>query len=234
MFNSKLIGLDTSLCYEKTHEPRIGMRFPAFRAQTKHGSIYFPCECSGKWVILFGLTKDINSDFTHEVESLNLIAKELIEFNCELIGVTVDGLDSHVARSITSKEKMELDGKINPEFIFPVIADTNLKISKHYSIVHQSEINVNTVQPVYFLDPDAIIRAIIHYPVTLSRNFEEFRTVIIALQNMDYSTIAVSSSQILRSEEMAFFDNSNGAAKDEVPSKYMQLESCDCFFCANL
>lgn len=233
MFNSKFIGLDTSLCYEKTHEPRIGKRSPAFRAQTNHGSIYFPCECSGKWAILFSLMKDLDSDFTHEVESLNFTAKELLKLNCELIGLSVDGLISHGERSIAGKEKMELDKKINPEFSFPVITDTNLKISKQYGIVLQGEINIKTVHPVYFLDPDAVIRAIIHFPVILSRNLEEFRSVIIALQNMDYSSRVVSSNRILSSEEMDFADTSNGTAKDEIPSKYRQLESCDCFFCAN-
>jgi peroxiredoxin (alkyl hydroperoxide reductase subunit C) len=213
--------------------PRIGDRAPGFRAVTSKGSIYFPSECSGKWVILFVLIKDINSDSTHEVESLNLTAKELLNLNCELIGLSVDGLISHVEQSITGKEKMELDKKINPEFIFSVIADTNLKISKQYDIVLQGENNEKTVQPVYFIDPDAFIRAIIHFPVTLSRCLEEFGTVIIALQTMDYSTIPVSSNQILNSEEMGFSDISNGTAKDEVPSNHKELESCDCFFCAN-
>jgi len=46
------------------------------------------------------------------------------------------------------------------------------------------------VRAVFFIDPKAVIRAIIYYPLSLGRNFEELYRALIAMQAADAFSIA--------------------------------------------
>lgn len=79
LFKIKLNGLDTPECCDTISIPRIGSKAHASRALTNHGSIYFPCEYSGEWVLLFCLTADCKTTLSSEMEDLNAMAKEFEE-----------------------------------------------------------------------------------------------------------------------------------------------------------
>jgi peroxiredoxin (alkyl hydroperoxide reductase subunit C) len=213
--------------------PRIGDRAPGFRAVTSQGSIYFPSEFSGKWVILFNHPEDFILSDSIENISIASIEHEFMELNCELIGLSVDGFSCSMESLRTINEKIERKGLKNPEINFRVILDTNMEISKLYSIIHHEESYTNTIRSVFFIDPDRIIRGMTHYPVSIGLNLEEFMRVIIALQTADIcqdfmpTNLIQGHSLLKQSAEWYETDRDSAVSKDE------KLKSCDCFFCAS-
>ncbi len=89
--------------------PRIGDNAPAFKAVTTQGEVNFPSDYKGKWVILFSHPADFTPPVcTSEFMTFANMEAEFKELNCELIGLSIDGLYSHIAwlRSIKEKNRV--------------------------------------------------------------------------------------------------------------------------------
>jgi peroxiredoxin (alkyl hydroperoxide reductase subunit C) len=102
--------------------------------------------------------------------------------NCKLVGLSIDGLYSHIAWLRTIKEKIEYKGMKDVEVKFPLIEDITMEVAKKYGMIQPNEDTTKAVRAVFFIDPKGIIRAISYYPLSLGRNFDELYRVIIALQ----------------------------------------------------
>ena len=87
--------------------PRIGEKAPAFTAETTQGQINFPEDFKGKWVILFSHPADFTPVCTSEFVTFGSMQDEFEKLNCQLIGLSIDGLASHIAWLLTIKEKIE-------------------------------------------------------------------------------------------------------------------------------
>ena len=77
--------------------PRIGDQAPAFEAVTTQGKIRFPEDFKGKWKILFSHPADFTPVCTSEFMTFASRAAEFEALNTQLIGLSVDGLYSHIA-----------------------------------------------------------------------------------------------------------------------------------------
>lgn len=88
--------------------------------------------------------------------------------NCKLVGLSVDGLYSHIAWLRTIKEKIEYKGMKDVEVTFPLIEDITMNVAKKYGMIQPNEDNTKAVRAVFFIDPKGIIRTIIYYPLSLS------------------------------------------------------------------
>ncbi|HQB24246.1 MAG TPA: redoxin domain-containing protein, partial [Bacteroidales bacterium] len=77
--------------------PRIGDSAPEFKAVTTQGDINFPSDYKGKWVILFSHPADFTPVCTSEFMTFASMEEEFKELNTELVGLSVDGLYSHIA-----------------------------------------------------------------------------------------------------------------------------------------
>ena len=87
--------------------PRLGEPVPAFEAMTTKGKISFPDDYKGKWVILFSHPADFTPICTSEVLTFGARTAEFRALNCELIGLSVDSRNSHIAWLRTIREKIE-------------------------------------------------------------------------------------------------------------------------------
>ena len=87
--------------------PRIGDKAPSFKAVTTQGEIDFPKQYEGSWVILFSHPADFTPVCTSEFMTFATMAPKFEEANCKLVGLSVDGLYSHIAWLRTIKEKIE-------------------------------------------------------------------------------------------------------------------------------
>ncbi len=103
--------------------PRIGDKAPAFEAVTTQGNINFPKDYEGKWVILFSHPADFTPVCTSEFMTFGKMADEFEALNCQLVGLSIDGLYSHIAWLRTIYEKIEYKGMKNMEIKFPLIED---------------------------------------------------------------------------------------------------------------
>ncbi|MCC8088725.1 MAG: peroxiredoxin [Rikenellaceae bacterium] len=165
--------------------PTIGEHAPAFEAQTTNGKINFPEDFKGKWVILFSHPSDFTPVCTSEFVTFGHMQKEFENLNCQLIGLSIDGLASHIAWLRTIEEKIDFKGMKNVEVRFPLIDDVSMHVAKLYGMLQPSASETKAVRAVFFIDPKGIVRAVIYYPLSLGRNFDEIKRVLIGLQTID-------------------------------------------------
>jgi peroxiredoxin 2/4 len=65
-----------------------------------------------------------------------------------------------------------------------------VKVATPYGMIMPGEDATKAVGAVFVIDPKGIIRAIIYYPLSLGRNFDELKRVVIALQTADALAVA--------------------------------------------
>ena len=85
--------------------PLIGDKAPAFKALTTTGTINFPEDYKGKWVLFFSHPSDFTPVCTTEFMTLASMKDEFAELNVELLGLSVDSLYSHIA-TFSSKTRL--------------------------------------------------------------------------------------------------------------------------------
>lgn len=210
--------------------PRIGDKAPEFTAVTTQGEINFPQDYKGKWTILFSHPADFTPVCTSEFMTFAHMEKQFNEANCELVGLSVDGLYSHIAWLRTIQEKIEYKGMKNVEIKFPLIEDITMEVAKKYGMIQPNEDSTKAVRAVFFIDPEGIIRTIIYYPLSLGRNFEELYRVLIALQTADAFDVATPADWNPGDDVIIGPAGSCGTAKDRMEDQ--DLECKDWFFCS--
>jgi len=210
--------------------PRIGDKAPSFKAVTTQGEINFPEQFAGSWVILFSHPADFTPVCTSEFMTFATQEKQFADANCKLVGLSIDGLYSHIAWLRTIKEKIEFKGMKNVEVKFPLIEDITMEVAKRYGMIQPGESSTKAVRAVFFIDPKGIIRAIIYYPLSLGRNFDELYRVIVALQTADTFSVALPADWRPGDDVIVPPAGSCGAAKDRVEGKE-DMKCYDWFFC---
>ncbi|MDD4954781.1 MAG: redoxin domain-containing protein, partial [Candidatus Omnitrophica bacterium] len=100
----------------------IGSKAPSFTAETTQGTVNFPDDYKGSWVILFSHPADFTPVCTTEFMTFASMQKEFEALSCKLIGLSIDSIYSHIAWMRTIKEKAQYKGMKDVEVNFPVIA----------------------------------------------------------------------------------------------------------------
>ena len=171
--------------------PRLGEPVPAFEAMTTQGKVSFPADYKGKWVILFSHPADFTPICTSEVLTFGARTAEFKALNCELIGLSVDSRNSHIAWLRTIREKIEYKGMKDIKVEFPIIDDVSMKVANLYGMIQPGESQTAAVRAVFFVDPKGVLRAMIYYPLALGRNFDEIKRVLVGLQAIDAFGVAM-------------------------------------------
>ncbi len=170
---------------EKTM-PLIGDKFPEMEVVTTRGKMTLPDAYKGKWFILFSHPADFTPVCTTEFVAFQKRYDEFRKLNTELIGLSIDQVFSHIKWEEWIREKL------NVEIQFPIIADTG-KIANTLGLIHPGK-GTNTVRAVFFVDPEATIRAILYYPQELGRNFDEILRMARAFQVADKEKVAMPAN----------------------------------------
>jgi len=211
--------------------PRIGDIAPEFKAVTTQGDINFPSDYKGKWTILFSHPADFTPVCTSEFMTFASMQDEFEKMNTQLVGLSVDGLYSHIAWLRTIKEKIEYKGMKDVEVKFPLIEDITMEVAKKYGMLQPGESSTKAVRAVFFIDPQSVIRAIIYYPLALGRNFDEIKRVIIALQTADNFKVAMPADWRPGDDVIVPTAGSCGVAKERMNGKEEGVTCHDWFFC---
>lgn len=211
--------------------PRIGEKAPAFKAVTTQGNINFPEDYQGNWVILFSHPADFTPVCTSEFMTFASMENKFAEINCKLVGLSVDGLYSHIAWLRTIKEKIEYKGMKNVEVKFPLIEDITMEVAKKYGMIQPGESNTKAVRAVFFIDPQGIIRTIIYYPLSLGRNFDELYRVVVGLQAADHFEVALPADWRPGEDVIVPTAGSCGVAKERMDGNQDGVTCYDWFFC---
>lgn len=210
--------------------PRIGDNAPEFKAITTQGNIHFPNQYTGSWVILFSHPADFTPVCTSEFMTFATREPEFNALNCQLVGLSIDGLYSHIAWLRTIKEKIEFKGMKNVEVKFPLIEDITMEVAKKYGMIQPGESSTKAVRAVFVIDPKGIIRTIIYYPLSMGRNFDELLRVLKALQTADEYQIATPADWQPGDDVIVPTAGSCGIAKERVETPG-DMTCHDWFFC---
>jgi len=222
--------METTSEVQSVSMPRIGDKAPSFRAMTTQGEIVFPDQYAGSWVILFSHPADFTPVCTSEFITFASMEEQFAKANCKLVGLSVDGLYSHIAWLRTIKEKIEFRGMKNVEVKFPLIEDITMEVAKKYGMIQPGESTTKAVRAVFVIDPKGIIRAIIYYPLSLGRNFDELYRIVLALQTADAFGVATPADWRPGDDVIVPPPGSCGVAQERMAGKE-DMHCYDWFFC---
>ena len=211
--------------------PRIGDPAPEFTASTTQGDINFPSDYAGNWVIFFSHPADFTPVCTTEFMTFATMQEDFESLNTKLVGLSVDGLYSHIAWLRTIKDKISYRGMENVEVTFPLIDDITMNVAEKYGMIMPGEDSTKAVRAVFVIDPKGTIRTIIYYPLSLGRNFDELKRVIIALQAADALEVATPADWRPGDRVIVPPAGSCGTAKERMDGEVEGVECVDWFFC---
>lgn len=166
--------------------PLLGENFPEMKVQTTHGVMELPKAFSGKWFVLFSHPADFTPVCTTEFVAFQKRYDKFRALNCELIGLSVDQVFSHIKWEEWIKEKLGI------QIEFPIIADTG-EVAKRLGLIHPGK-GTNTVRAVFVVDPESKIRVILYYPQELGRNMDEILRIVEAIQISDRHGVAMPAN----------------------------------------
>ena len=106
------------------------------------------------------------------------------ELNTDIIGLSVGTLTGHLAW-IDAIRNIKYNSENGTEITFPIIDDMNMDVARKYGMIHHNASDAKTVRAVFIIDTHGIIRAILYYPLTTGRNFNEILRMVVALQTTD-------------------------------------------------
>ncbi len=211
--------------------PLIGDAAPGFTAKTTQGPMNFPADYKGKWVILFSHPADFTPVCTTEFMTFAYMQDDFRKLNTELIGLSIDSIYAHIAWLRTIKEKIQYKNMKNIEVNFPVIEDISMDVAKKYGMVQPNASATQAVRAVFIIDPKAIIRAIIYYPLSNGRNMDEIKRLVLALQKSDKEGIATPANWQPGDDVIIPPPGSCGVAKERVEGKEEGKYCLDWFMC---
>jgi thioredoxin-dependent peroxiredoxin len=163
----------------------IGDTAPDFEAETTEGKIRFHDWLGTSWGVLFSHPKDFTPVCTTELGTMARLKPEFDKRNVKIVGLSVDPVDNHKKWAADIKDVVGFAPN------YPMIGDTDLKISKAYGMLPASTAGTSegrtpadnqTVRNVFIIGPDKKIKLILVYPMTTGRNFDEVLRVIDSLQ----------------------------------------------------
>jgi thioredoxin-dependent peroxiredoxin len=155
---------------------RINSEAPNFTAETTQGKINFHEWIGDGWAILFSHPKDFTPVCTTELGYMASLKGEFDKRNTKVLGLSVDPVDDHVR---WSKDIEETQGH---KVTYPMIGDPELSVAKAYDMLPEgagtssqgrTAADNATVRSVFVIGPDKKVKAMLTYPMSTGRNFDE-------------------------------------------------------------
>ena len=155
---------------------RINSDAPNFTAETTQGTINFHEWIGNGWAILFSHPKDFTPVCTTELGYMAGLVPEFNKRQCKIIGLSVDSVSDH---RNWSKDIEETQGHA---VTYPMIGDPELKVAKAYDMLPETDGTTSqgrtaadnaTVRSVFVIGPDKKVKAMLTYPMSTGRNFDE-------------------------------------------------------------
>lgn len=162
---------------------RIGDDAPDFTADTTEGMIRFHDWIGNGWAILFSHPKDFTPVCTTELGYMAGLKPEFDRRNAKIIGLSVDPVSDH--RKWVGDIQETQGHAVN----YPLIGDPDLGVAKLYDMIHpnasggaRTAADNATVRSVFLIGPDKKVKAMLVYPMSAGRNFDEVLRLLDALQ----------------------------------------------------
>ena len=164
---------------------RIGSTAPDFEAESTEGRLRFHQWIGTSWCVLFSHPKDFTPVCTTELGYLAQRKADFDRLNCKIVGLSIDSVEDHRCWLDDIKDV----AGVAPNY--PIIGDPDLRIAKLYEMLpesaggnslHRTPADNQTVRTVFVIAPDKTIKAMISYPMTTGRNFDEVFRLLNSIQ----------------------------------------------------
>lgn len=170
---------------------RIGDEAPDFSAASTEGTLQFHDWIGDSWAILFSHPKDFTPVCTTELGYMAKLKPEFDKRNTKILGLSVDPVSNHKAWAADIQETQ--GHAVN----YPMIGDEDLKVAKLYDMIHpnasggpRTAVDNATVRSVFIIGPDKKVKAMLVYPMSAGRNFDEVLRLLDSLQLNAKHTVA--------------------------------------------
>lgn len=143
---------------------QLGDVAPDFTQESTEGPLHLYDWAGDSWVVLFSHPKDFTPVCTTELGAVARLKPEFDKRNVKVVGLSVDQLTNHAG---WSKDIEETQGAA---LNFPLIADTDRKVSDLYGMIHPNASDTMTVRSVFIIGPDKKVKLTLTYPASTGRN----------------------------------------------------------------
>ena len=176
---------------------RINSEAPDFTAETTAGTVDFHDWIGDGWAVLFSHPKDFTPVCTTELGYMAGLKDEFARRNCKIIAVSVDTVDDHKAwlGDIEAVGGHAVD--------YPIIGDPELAVARLYDMLPEDSGDTAagrtaadnaTVRSVFLIGPDKRIKAMLVYPMSSGRNFDEILRLLDSVQLTAASKVATPAN----------------------------------------
>jgi alkyl hydroperoxide reductase subunit AhpC len=164
---------------------RIGSQAPDFEASSTEGPIRFHDWIGDSWCVLFSHPKDFTPVCTTELGYMARLKPEFAKRNCKIVGLSVDPVEDH------ARWAKDIEDATGHAPNYPLIGDADLNVAKLYgmlpdeagdSATGRTAADNQTVRTVYVIAPDKTIKAMLSYPMSTGRNFDEVLRLLDSVQ----------------------------------------------------
>ncbi|MEZ6016858.1 MAG: redoxin domain-containing protein [Planctomycetota bacterium] len=155
--------------------PGLNEPAPEFRAPSTLGEVGLE-DFAGRWLVFFSHPADFTPVCSTELVAFARAYADFQAEECDLLGLSVDGLASHAAWLA------ELERFGGVRIPFPIIADEGLHVARLYGMIQPGESDVRAVRSVFVIDPDGRVRATLAYPIPTGRDVAELLRLVRALR----------------------------------------------------
>ena len=158
---------------------------PDFAAQTTDGPIHFHDWAGNSWVVLFSHPKDFTPVCTTELGYMAGLKPEFDKRGCKIIGLSVDPVGDH------TRWQKDIEETQGHAVTYPLIGDSELKVAQLYDMLPADSGNSSqgrtaatnaTVRSVFVIGPDKKVKAMLTYPMSTGRNFDEVLRILDSCQ----------------------------------------------------
>ncbi|WP_127562561.1 peroxiredoxin [Nioella ostreopsis] len=175
---------------------RINDTIPNLTVETDQGSFALHDWIGDNWAILFSHPKDFTPVCTTEFGAVAQLADEWEKRGTKVLGISVDGVEEHV------KWKGDIESVGGAKAGFPIVADTDLQVSKAFDMLqadyylsdNPTPADSQTVRTVFIIGPDKQLKLSMTYPMNVGRNFAEVLRALDALQTAARETVATPAN----------------------------------------
>ncbi|CAI8759336.1 MULTISPECIES: peroxiredoxin [Burkholderia] len=204
---------------------RLGEDAPDFTAETTEGTIRFHEWIGDHWAILFSHPKDFTPVCTTELGYMARLKPEFDKRDTKIIGLSIDPVSDH--RKWVADIAETQGHAVN----YPLIGDDELKVAKLYDMIHPSAsggprtaVDNATVRSVFIIGPDKKVKAMLVYPMSAGRNFDEVLRLLDALQLNARHTVATPVNWKPGDDVIIPTSVSDDAAKQKYPQGFRTLK----------
>ena len=206
---------------------RINDVAPDFTAESTEGTINFHQWIGDGWAVLFSHPKDFTPVCTTELGYMARIKPEFDKRNTKILGISVDGVSNH------QKWSKDIESSQGHAINYPLIGDPQLKVVKTYDMLPANAGDTSegrtaadnaTARSVFIIGPDKKIKAMLTYPMSTGRNFDEVLRLLDSCQLTAKHTVATPVNWKVGEDVIIPPSVSDEQAKTKFPGGWKALK----------